>query len=221
MSWYFIYLVGIVAQLLFSARLLIQWIVSEKSHKVVSPTIFWQFSMIASFLLCMYGWLRNDFAIIIGQLISYYIYIWNLEVKNFWAKIPKVMRVLFILLPIISVIYFIVGEQSIIDRLFMQEDIPMCLILFGVVGQFTFTLRFIYQWRYSRKAGESLLPQTFWVISVIGCIMIIVYAIIRHDPVLIIGQASGLVVYIRNIMIGIRADRLHQNKISINTQSSI
>ena len=70
-----IYVIGFLAQLLFSARLLLQWIMSEKAKKVVSPSIFWKLSLLGSYLLFMYGWLRNDFAIILGQLISYYIYI--------------------------------------------------------------------------------------------------------------------------------------------------
>ena len=50
MSQYFIIAIGLLAQLLFSARLLVQWIASERAHKVLSPTLFWQLSMAASFL---------------------------------------------------------------------------------------------------------------------------------------------------------------------------
>ena len=52
---YYIYSLGFIAQILFSARLLIQWWRSEKAGKVISPTIFWQLSVIASFLLIVYG----------------------------------------------------------------------------------------------------------------------------------------------------------------------
>ena len=73
-----IYIIGFLAQLLFSARLLLQWIMSERAKKVVSPSIFWKLSLIGAWLLFIYGWLRDDFAIILGQLISYYIYILSL-----------------------------------------------------------------------------------------------------------------------------------------------
>lgn len=205
MSQYLVFGIGLLAQLLFSARLLVQWIASERAHKVLSPTLFWQLSMAASFMLCLYGWLRHDFAIILGQIISYYVYIWNLSAKGAWVKLPKAARVIFFCVPIAAVIYFVSGGTETFDRLFQQENIPLGLIIFGVVGQFTFTLRFIYQWWYSRRAGESMLPVTFWIISVTGSAMIISYAIIRHDPVLILGQATGIVVYIRNIMIGCKA----------------
>ena len=167
--------------------------------------------MVASFMLCIYGWLRNDFAIILGQLIAYYIYIWNLNAKGAWAKLPKVARAVFISLPVIAIAYFLSHWTETINRLFQQENIPMWLIVFGVVGQFTFTLRFIYQWYYSKRAGESMLPPTFWIISLLGSSMIVSYAIIRHDPVLILGQSTGIVVYARNLMIGYRAARRNRD----------
>lgn len=92
MNPYLVFLIGIAAQILFSGRLLVQWIASERAKKVLSPTLFWQMSMAASFMLCVYGWLRNDFAIIAGQLISYYIYIWNLRAKKAWDTMPAVLR---------------------------------------------------------------------------------------------------------------------------------
>ena len=77
-----IYVIGFLAQVFFSARILLQWILSERAKRVISPTIFWQLSILGSYLLFLYGWMRHDFAIILGQLISYYIYIWNLEMKK-------------------------------------------------------------------------------------------------------------------------------------------
>lgn len=207
MNPYLVFLIGIAAQILFSGRLLVQWIASERAKKVLSPTLFWQMSMAASFMLCVYGWLRNDFAIIAGQLISYYIYIWNLRAKKAWDTMPAVLRAVVSYLPVAAVCWFAIDWRETAEHLFQQENIPGWLIVFGTVGQFTFTLRFIYQWRYSARAGESLLPTTFWLISLLGSGMIIAYAIIRRDPVLILGQSTGFVVYLRNIMISRRAAR--------------
>ena len=207
MNPYLVFLIGIAAQILFSGRLLVQWIASERAKKVLSPTLFWQMSMAASFMLCVYGWLRNDFAIIAGQLISYYIYIWNLRAKKAWDTMPAVLRAVVSSLPVAAVCWFAIDWRETAEHLFQQENIPGWLIVFGTVGQFTFTLRFIYQWCYSARAGESLLPTTFWLISLLGSGMIIAYAIIRRDPVLILGQSTGFVVYLRNIMISRRAAR--------------
>ena len=89
-----IYALGFLAQICFSARLLIQWIISEKEKQVVSPTLFWLLSLLGSYLLFFYGWLRNDFAIILGQLISYYIYIWNLNMKNRYTSVSAYEKAL-------------------------------------------------------------------------------------------------------------------------------
>ena len=203
MNAYLIFAIGLTAQLFFSARFIVQWIVSERAKKVLSPLLFWQLSMAGSVILCTYGWLRNDFAIIIGQLAVYYVYIWNLKSKGFWGKLSLFLRSFFYLLPVVAVIYFLIHWHETFTHLFTQDNIPAGLIIFGITGQFTFSLRFIYQWFYSRKAGESLLPITFWIISLTGSVMIITYAVIRNDPVLILGQATGFIVYARNIMIGV------------------
>ena len=207
MNSYLIFTIGLIAQILFSARMLVQWILSERAKKVLSPTLFWQLSLIASAILFLYGWLRNDFSIILGQLFAYYVYIWNLKLKGFWTKVPKVLRVIFYILPLIAIGWFAFNLQDTIAHLFKQENIPLWLIIFGVIGQCTFTLRFLYQWYYCRKDMESQLPLTFWIISLTGALLILIYAIIRLDPVLILGQATGFVVYTRNIMIELKDRR--------------
>jgi lipid-A-disaccharide synthase-like uncharacterized protein len=84
MSDWIIYSIGFSAQILFSSRLLIQWLQSEKVKMVVTPLLFWQLSLLASFLLFVYGWFRNDFAIMLGQVLTYFIYIRNLQIQWFW-----------------------------------------------------------------------------------------------------------------------------------------
>ena len=194
-----IYVIGFLAQLLFSARLLLQWIMSEKAKKVDSPSIFWKLSLLGSYLLFMYGWLRNDFAIILGQLISYYIYIWNLDKKESWRKCPVVIRYVLLLTPVAVMGYMFKDLPAFVNQFFKNEDIPLWLLVFGSLGQIIFTLRFVYQWLYSRRKNESVLPLGFWLISLTGSLIIVAYALYRRDPVLILGQSTGLLVYSRNI----------------------
>lgn len=196
-----IYVIGFLAQICFSGRLLFQWIMSEKAKQVVSPSIFWLLSLLGAYLLFFYGWLRDDFAIILGQFISYYIYIWNLDIKNNWKKIPRPIRYILIATPFLAISYMFSESRAFISQFFRNEDVPLWLLIYGSLGQIIFTLRFIYQWVYSRKRHESILPLGFWLISLLGSAIIVSYAIVRHDPVLILGQSTGLVVYIRNIWI--------------------
>ncbi len=199
-SWFFI--LGFVAQGLFSIRVLIQWALSEKAHKVVSPTIYWQISLFASFLFSIYGWLRGDFAIILGQIFSYYIYIWNLNNKNHWKEIFALGRYIILFTPVVALIYVIYNGGSTMDRLF--GNIPLGLLLFGSAGQIIFTFRFIYQWWYSKSRNESLLPTGFWVLSLVGSAITITYGIFRKDPVLIIGQGAGFIAYSRNLWLAVK-----------------
>jgi lipid-A-disaccharide synthase-like uncharacterized protein len=201
MSDWVIYAIGFTAQLLFSGRLLLQWILSEKNNKVVTPSVFWKLSLLASFLLFVYGYLRDDFAIMLGQSLTYYIYIRNLQLQGQWKKSPKPLQWLLLMFPVIIVIYGYNNGQYDIVTLFENKAIPTWLLTLGVIAQLTFTLRFVYQWITSEKNKSSQLPIGFWRMSVIGAALILSYAIIREDPVLFIGHCAGLVIYIRNIFI--------------------
>ncbi len=204
----YIYILGFLAQALFSARILVQWILSEKAKKVVSPTIFWVLSMMASYMLFIYGWLRDDFAIMLGQVISYYIYIWNLDEKGVWRKIPLIFRILLISTPAVGISFILNDWEQFVTQCLNNAQIPPLLVLYGSMGQVIFTLRFVYQFFYSRHHGESLLPAGFWIISLIGSTIIISYGIIRLDPVLILGQSFGFLSYTRNLIILNRQKKL-------------
>lgn len=199
-----IYAVGFLAQALFSARILIQWVLSERAGRVVSPAAYWVCSIAGSWLLFVYGWLRDDFSIIIGQFISYYIYIWNLDRKGLWRTLYALLRVVLIATPIVAVAAIVHDVSRFAAHFLHNEQVPVWLLLFGSLGQVLFTLRFVYQWLYSRYHGESSLPIGFWAMSLAGSAMIATYGLIRLDPVLIIGQSFGFVAYSRNIVIGLR-----------------
>lgn len=200
-----IYGIGFLAQIFFSARILYQWIVTEKAKKIISPPIFWILSIFGSYLLFIYGVLRNDFAIIFGQFIAYYIYLWNLNMQGIWKRIPLTVRTILIITPVIAVALLMRDMNAFTTLFFRQKDIPIWLLIFGSAGQVLFTFRFIYQWIYSAHLHRSVLPIGFWIISLLGSGTIVAYGIIRHDPVLILGQSVGFVAYVRNIMIGLQA----------------
>ncbi len=201
MQDWLIYAIGFLAQILFSGRLLLQWIVSEKNKKVLTPSLFWKLSLIASFLLFVYGWLRDDFAIMLGQTLTYFIYIRNLQLQGEWQKAPKALRWFLWLFPLLIVVYGYNNNAYDIQELFKNEAIPTWLLIWGSVAQVIFTLRFVYQWMYSEKNKESTLPFGFWLLSLIGSLMILAYAIWRRDPVLFVGHILGTVIYIRNLIL--------------------
>ena len=196
-----IYALGFLSQVLFFARNIAQWFLSEKQGTVVSPAIYWQISLAASILMLTYGILRNDFAIVLGQFIVYMIYIRNLQLKKAWNLMPPALRVLALIMPVIYIAWLFFGKNYSIHSILNNEDVPVTLLIFGSAGQIIFTLRFVYQWMYSEKRKDSFLPVGFWIISTIGSLMIFIYAIIRLDPVLFAAHSLGLFIYIRNILL--------------------
>lgn len=79
-------------------------------------------------------------------------------------------------------------------------------IIIGFAAQGLFFMRFFVQWIISEREGKSVVPLAFWIFSVMGGAMLLIYAIHRRDPVFIFGQAGGLVIYTRNLML------IHKNK---------
>ena len=201
MSSWIIYSIGFLAQILFSSRLIIQWIYSEKQRRVITPTIFWTLSLIASFLLFVYGYLRDDFAIMLGQGLTYFIYIRNLQLQDKWEQIPLWLQWFILLVPSFIVIYYFNNNTIDVEKLFKNEAIPLWLLILGIISQVVFTLRFVYQWLYSEKHKESSLPMGFWSLSLIGSLLILTYAVFRADPVLFIGHILGATIYVRNLFL--------------------
>jgi len=207
LSKYGIYALGFFAQSIFGTRLIVQLLISERKGKVVSPTIFWQLSLLASFLFLIYGIIRNDFVIILGQTLSYFIYIRNLQLKNNWKEIPVLLRFVLFCLPFIALAYISFFSDGKMDQIFSHTDLTNPIVFMGAIGQLMLNFRFIYQWYYSEKHKDSILPLGFWIISSFASVMILTYATYRIDPVLLVAQSMGIVVYLRNIFIFFKAKR--------------
>ena len=80
-------------------------------------------------------------------------------------------------------------------------------VLLGFVAQAFFTARFAVQWIASERAGHSVIPTAFWIFSIGGGLLLLVYALYRRDPVFIAGQAFGVFVYLRNLYFVLRDKR--------------
>ena len=81
------------------------------------------------------------------------------------------------------------------------SQIEIFFLIIGFLGQGLFASRFIIQWIYSEKKGESSIPIIFWYLSIFGGIGLLIYAIFRKDPVIIIGQLFGIIIYLRNLIL--------------------
>jgi lipid-A-disaccharide synthase-like uncharacterized protein len=196
-----IYGVGFLAQALFSARMLLQWLASEVAGRAVAPASFWWLSIGGAFIMIVYGVLRADIVIIAGQVLLYFIYYRNLTLKQAWPRHSGAYRVLALLLPVLLTAGLAATAGLNPKHIFQNDSIATPLLIWGGIGQVLFSLRFVYQWIISEKASRSTLPLGFWVISVIGCLMLLIYGAFRHDPVLLLGQSFSFIVYGRNIVL--------------------
>ena len=82
----------------------------------------------------------------------------------------------------------------------------------GIIAQALFTGRFVVQWLASEKAGRSVIPFSFWTLSIGGGLLLLVYALYRRDPVFILGQAFGVLIYLRNLTFVLRERREEKAK---------
>ena len=81
------------------------------------------------------------------------------------------------------------------------SDLEFFFLIVGFLGQGLFASRFIVQWIYSEKKGESSIPLIFWYLSIFGGLGLLTYAIFRKDPVIISGQTFGIFIYLRNLIL--------------------
>ena len=75
------------------------------------------------------------------------------------------------------------------------------MAIVGLLGQGCFFSRFLVQWIASEKQGESIVPVIFWYLSLGGGLLVLIYAVWRQEPIFAMGQAVGIFVYTRNLML--------------------
>jgi lipid-A-disaccharide synthase-like uncharacterized protein len=189
--------VGFVAQVFFAGRFLSQWLLSERAGRSLMPVHFWYLSVAGSMLLLAYAIHRRDPVIATGQLIGLGIYLRNLRfIDRGWMGRHS-LPVWLGLVAAASVTGYHLGPDSASKSLLLHDF----WTAFGFIGQSLFTGRFIIQWWMTERARQSVVPRYFWYLSIAGTLMLLVYAIAVVDPVIMLGQGLGLVLYTRNLIL--------------------
>jgi len=83
----------------------------------------------------------------------------------------------------------------------ISEKIPLFWLVFGFAGQAMFSMRFLIQWIASERQHKSVVPVMFWWFSLAGGGLLLAYALHRGDPVFVVGQGAGVLIYVRNLML--------------------
>ena len=89
--------------------------------------------------------------------------------------------------------------ETIAGWLNIEDQRELIWVLFGLGGQFLFMSRFLIQWIATERARESTIPTAFWYLSIMGGMVLLIYAIYRRDPVFMLGQSIGVFIYARNL----------------------
>lgn len=89
--------------------------------------------------------------------------------------------------------------QTIMSMLGAETAADSVWLIVGLLGQLMFTARFIVQWVASERAGKSVVPLAFWYFSLFGGMIVLAYGIHKVEPVIILGQLPGVVIYSRNL----------------------
>ncbi|MBY0261598.1 MAG: lipid-A-disaccharide synthase N-terminal domain-containing protein, partial [Phycisphaerales bacterium] len=84
-------------------------------------------------------------------------------------------------------------------KLNVTSWVGVAWVAIGLVGQLLFSGRMVLQWLVSEKHSKSVITESFWWFSLSGGLILFSYFIWRQDPVAMLGQASGIVIYSRNI----------------------
>jgi lipid-A-disaccharide synthase-like uncharacterized protein len=199
--------VGWAGQGVFTWRMLHQWWSSEKARRSVLPVAFWWWSLAGTALLLVYQLHRQDGIFLAGVLINGALYARNLwlathprpagaEAPAPWAAFA------FAAAALVALSFALVAGERMLDW-----DQPPSWLAVGIAGQAAWSSRFVVQWWTSERRGVSVLPASFFVLSIVGSLLLCAYAVHRLDYVMIAAYALNPIPYGRNLALMARADR--------------
>ena len=186
-------LVAVVpAQTLFTARTLVQWVLSEKHQRSVAPASYWWMSLAASLAMVAYSLQRQEIPFLLGAAVNLVPYTRNLMLSYRLTKGGGPLG-LGLCATALACMVVVVSKQKV--------DVQSGWFIFGLVGSVIFNSRFLIQWLQSEREGESRFSLTFWYTSLVGALLLLVYAIARGDVGFIIAYLFNSIPYARNIML--------------------
>jgi len=215
---------GFTAQVLFTARQIVQGLDSMRRGESYTPPSFWYLSLVAGALLAFYFFARSDPVGLLQQVLMAAIYMRNIYMirkeqrgERFHRHLAKSLSAVCALLGLFLLLGAMapgsgpvnnVHDPDLFKLPFFALTIRAELVLaFGYLGAGIFMSRFIVQWIVSERAGRSVVPKAFWVLASIGTVMLLIYFSVRSDPVAILGQVATLPIYLYNLSLMRRAER--------------
>ncbi len=200
MSW--LQVLGFMGQACFFSRFLVQWALSERAGRSLTPRIFWWLSLSGAALLIVYTLQRQEHVLLVGYSINGSIYCRNLWLQRRGGSAAK-SRGFLVVLAVAAAIALL---GAAILKLRDDVEASAAWVACAVVGQGFWSSRFVVQWWASERSGRSHFPTVFWWLSLAGNVLLLAYSLHQRDAVLIAGYAPGPLVQVRNLMLS-RRDR--------------
>ncbi|MCA8917092.1 MAG: lipid-A-disaccharide synthase N-terminal domain-containing protein [Planctomycetes bacterium] len=192
--------IGIAGQVLFTARIVVQWYASEKARQSVVPKSFWWLSVAGTLLLLAYAWFTRDPVFLIGPTLNLFLYVRNLMIASEWKRFGS----LAILGPLALVMLISGGIATYLtaeEKNIITVDASPFWLAIGFTGTALWTLRFPVQWIISERMGKSVLPPSFWWMSIFGAGLLTAYAAYKPDAVFVLAYALNPIPAFRNLML--------------------
>ena len=186
-------LFGLVANVLFTIRVLVQWIASERAGQSVTPVAYWWISFSAAAIMIIYAFGRKEIPFILGLAATLAPYTRNLVIHYRPHRPSRPLGLILaaaVALGCIPVLIF-----------WRNEAIRDGWFFFGLLGTGIFYSRFFVQWVQSEARRRAVLPLSFWYLSLVGSLMLLAYSLWRNDLVFILGFLFNAIPYVRNIML--------------------
>jgi len=182
-------ILGFVGQALFAARMLLQWIASERAGRSVVPRSFWHLSLAASACVGAYAAYAGNVVFLLTVLPGAFIYVRMLTLRSR----ASLAIVLALAVPIAALAVWATLRKPLSG--------PILISTLGFGGWLLWMSRFPIQWWISERSGTPTLGTAFWIVSLAGACLLLVYALWHRDWVMLIAFAPGPIFYTRNLVL--------------------
>jgi lipid-A-disaccharide synthase-like uncharacterized protein len=200
--------VGFGGQALFGARVLVQWIASERARSSVVPPAYWWLSVAGSILVVSYAASTRDPVLLAAPLVNLSVYVRNLVLQHRRrAPGPVPTSVLVPVALVLAAFAVVVVVSSLLHAQLFAVEAPRSWVLVGAIGSGVWSCRYLVQWWHSERLGRSVLPAGFWWTSVAGSVLLFAYAVERLDWVFVCAYGLSPVPPLRNLVLIAREQR--------------
>jgi lipid-A-disaccharide synthase-like uncharacterized protein len=194
-------ILGWIGNVCFFSRFLIQWVLSERAHRSLAPSVFWWLSLVGTLAVAIYSASLEEYVLLLGFVLNATIYVRNLCLQRRKSR-PDLTPSLAAAIAVAAIAALIAAGLLSLRR---DPEASTAWMFCAAVGQAIWSSRFVVQWWESERTGVSHFPRSFWWLSLMGNGLMLAYAVHLGDAIFITAFIPGPLVQVRNLMLQRRA----------------